>query len=522
MREGFHIVDWKERPKERVEVKNCRSAYDDVLRPLAEQQIKMELEEGRYCIVSDPPSIVSAIGVLPKPEGQGVRLIHDCSRPAGASVNDYAPLERVSFQTFDDAVKLLTPGCYLAKVDLKNAFRSVKVHPSNRDALGLKWVFAGDKEATYLIDTCMPFGARRAPSIFHRISQSIKRMMRRRGFDCIVVYLDDFLVVAKTLEECSKIQAILIDLLRKLGFQINWKKVEGPATCLTFLGVEIDTVAGTLQLPERKLNELKEVLQSFTRRKRASRKQLQSLAGKLNWACQVIRGGRTFLRRIIDSYVGGGDAGGKRRLSREFYADVRWWLEALQRFHGKAVFPHAKPIVDAHVDSSKQAAGLFFRGDWQYVDWSRDWPIMSDLHINYKEVLSIALSLKRWAHLWRNSKVIVYTDSQVARAIINRGSCHHPGVMTVLRQLFWITVDMNIELQAVFIPGKTNDIPDAISRIHQPGQWRRLEGLLREWWSARDVHGVQYRLINHISKDTLFHLFYRPFGCDSVATSTSA
>jgi hypothetical protein len=36
-------------------------------------------------------------------------------------------------------------------------------------------------------------------------------------------------------------------------------------------------------------------------RKRASVKQLQSLCGKLNWACQMVKGGKTLVRRLIDS-----------------------------------------------------------------------------------------------------------------------------------------------------------------------------------------------------------------------------
>ena len=39
-------------------------------------------------MVSEPPLIVSPMGVIPKPDG-GVRLIHDCSLPRGGSVNDY-------------------------------------------------------------------------------------------------------------------------------------------------------------------------------------------------------------------------------------------------------------------------------------------------------------------------------------------------------------------------------------------------------------------------------------------------
>jgi len=92
----------------------------------------------------------------------------------------------------------------------------------------------------------------------------------------------------------------LVHLLRKLGFMINWSKVVDPTSSITFLGIEIDSSTMELRLPADKLFLLRLELDDFKVRKQASKKQLQSLAGKLNWASAVIRGGRVFLRRIID------------------------------------------------------------------------------------------------------------------------------------------------------------------------------------------------------------------------------
>ena len=55
--------------------------------------------------------------------------------------------------------------------------------------------------------------------------------------------------------------ATLMRLLRTFGFAINYNKVEGPVQRLTFLGILLDTVAMSMELPEKKLTELKELLQ---------------------------------------------------------------------------------------------------------------------------------------------------------------------------------------------------------------------------------------------------------------------
>ena len=107
-------------------------------------------------------------------------------------MNDQAELlYKEKYQSVRDACELLTPGCYQVKVDLKAAYRSIAINPDHHTLAGLKWTFENDVHPTYMVDTRLMFGARLSPSIFHRLSQCIRRMMQRRGYEC-VVYLDDF------------------------------------------------------------------------------------------------------------------------------------------------------------------------------------------------------------------------------------------------------------------------------------------------------------------------------------------
>ena len=50
-----------------------------------------------------------------------------------------------------------------------------------------------------------------------------------------------------------------------------------------------------MSLLASKLVDLQVLISQFRTRVRASKRQLQQLAGKLNWACQVVYGGCTFL-----------------------------------------------------------------------------------------------------------------------------------------------------------------------------------------------------------------------------------
>ena len=130
----------------------------------------------------------------------------------------------------------------------------------------------------------------------------------------------------------------LIELLQNLGFDINWRKVVLPTQCLTFLGVLIDTVSKCLPLPQKKLVDLQLFLQDFLHRCRASKRQLRSLAGKLNWASRVVYGGRTFLRHILDAMNSLQSPSAKFQCTPEFYADLIWWSQFLAVFMARDSF----------------------------------------------------------------------------------------------------------------------------------------------------------------------------------------
>ena len=235
IRHGFDIVDQKAvpAPAEAPHNKSARPGAP-LLYNQATHQVLGEIEQGNYVVRTKKPPILSPFSVLSKPDG-GIRLIHDGSQPAGGSMNDYASLDtHYRFQTIDDAAKLMAPGWFMAKVDLKSAYRSVPISEHSQQFTGLRWQWGA--RTVHLKDCKLPFGSELAPGIFHRITQSVKRMMARRGFNCVVAYLDDFLLLAPTRAACQQAQTVLIHLLRKLGFQISWRKVVDPAQCLVFFG----------------------------------------------------------------------------------------------------------------------------------------------------------------------------------------------------------------------------------------------------------------------------------------------
>ena len=358
----------------------------------------------------------------------------------------------------------------MAKVDLRHAYRSVNIHPSNYAATGLKWNFSNSDKFTYLFDTKLSYGGRRAPGIFHRLTQAVKRFMAKRGYRSLVVYLDDFLIIGATYAECLKIFNSLVELLQELGFQISWHKAVPPTQALIFLGILINSVTQTLELPQDKLVALQDLVQAFLHRRRASKRQLQSLAGKLSWACRVVYGGRTFLRRILDVMNAMLSSSARYRLSPEFYADLAWWAEFLRLFNGKQLLLDSRPVVDVQTDACFDGmgggGGGVYAGDWAYVHFASALPHLSDLHITQKETLAVVMAAERWAPAWSNRHVIIHCDNHTAVSIINKGSTPNAFILPYLRRLFWLSACFNFRITARYIPGHSNCIADALSRMH--------------------------------------------------------
>jgi hypothetical protein len=476
IKQGFRITD-KGSQVTNVETKNHKSAVQ--CHELVEKELLSQIKEGNYCVASSKPAIVSPLAAIEK-EGGGIRLIHDGSRPVGQALNDYATLHSVRFQTIEAACKLAQPNYWCAKLDLKAAYRSVPIHKDDYKATGLKWQFRGQEQATYLFDTRLPFGATLAPGTFHRLSQAVSRCLRRRGLCATVTYIDDFLIIAKTFEECREALNQLIRLVRSLGFYISWQKVVGPTQKITFLGVDIDTSTSTLSLGKDKLEKVKNELNKFVSKKRASKRQLQRLAGLLNWACQVVRGGSFFMRRILDTIKPLQQQHHKAQLGKEFKRDLGWWLTFLDMFNG-VVFYNKCVVHHVHVDACQKAYGAFFMGDWVYSMFACDAQAFSEAHINCKEIVAAVAGIERWAHLFRDSEVIIHTDNSVAKAAVNKGRCRNALINCLLRRLFWLSVRYNFVVRAIHVPGKINIFPDTISRLHEPGKLELMQTLLARW-----------------------------------------
>ena len=115
--------------------------------------------------------------------------------------------------------------------------------------------------------------------------------------------------------------------------------------------------------------------------------------------------------------------------------------------------------------ASLSGGGCLWETDWMYVNWALDYPSLCSLHINYKETFTIVLAAHRWAPCWSGHRIVVKTDSQVAAAILNKGTTCFPVIMDWIRSLFWLKEYYNFSLLVKHIPGSINTLADSVSRL---------------------------------------------------------
>ena len=187
---------------------------------------------------------LSPIGLVPKKNKPGKwRLIVDLSSPLDHSINDGISHERssLSYTSVDHLAALIVSegrGSFLVKADVKEVYRMVPIHPEVQHLLGIQW------DGAIYVDRMLPFGLRSAP------------MLRRNGISKGLHYLDDFVFVARSEASADLQKRTLLSQFDHLGIPIEPSKLEGPVTCLTFLGIEVDAALFQLHLPRAKLSEL--------------------------------------------------------------------------------------------------------------------------------------------------------------------------------------------------------------------------------------------------------------------------
>ena len=427
------------------------------------------------------PIQVSRFGVIPKRHQPGQwRLILDLSSPDGKSVNDgiersLCSLQYEKVESVAKHVYALGIGALMAKTDVKSAFRIVPVHPDDRLLLSMEW------DGKFYVDATLPFGLRSAPKIFNTIADALECICKYNGISSLWHYLDDYITTGPpSSDACANNLDMLSKLCKRLGIPLAEDKTVGPTPKITFLGIEIDSVAQELRIPNEKLARLVDLVQSWLHRSRATKRELESLAGFLEDAAKIVKPGRTFIRRIYSTISSLSKPHHHIRINQQLHSDIAWWHSFLTAWNGVSLMsvmssrsPEFIMLSDA---SGSWGCGALWDVNWFQLPWSET-PCYKNENIATKELLPIGIASAIWGPQWSGKTVMCKCDNQAVVAILASRTCRDNQLMHLLRCLFFFESHFNFSFMASHIPGVDNDLADDLSRDNLESFMQKQSGV---------------------------------------------
>lgn len=422
-----------------------------------------------------PNFVASPIGAVPKKNSSKVRVIHNLSFPfrSATSVNARIEVESYSLEGFPAAcavVRRLGRGCFLIKLDVEAAYKQIPVRPQDWHLLGFRW------DGVYYYERVLPFGLKSSCRIWEYFAHALAFMLKAQGGETVVLhYVDDFLFVASSEEQAHAALASALALCRRLGLPMAADKTEGPTRCLTFLGIELDTDAMEARLPADKLLELARLCELWESKSSASVRELQSLAGVLRHASDVVRPGRFFLRRIIarisvQNRVAHAHA--QLPLPAAVLADVAWWRNFVRDWNGHSLLCEQQwrdaDAIELFTDACLTGFGAWFGQEWFYGTWNPD-QITAAMReqrasMPFLELHALVQAAATWGSQWTRLRITFRSDCMPVVDCLNSGESRDAGMQHLLRLLCTIACKYSFHFRAIHIPGVLNVRADLLSR----------------------------------------------------------
>jgi hypothetical protein len=309
------------------------------------------------------------------------------------------------------------------------------------------------------------FGLRSAPYIFNLFSEGLHWVLQRHLPALIRHYLDDFLKIFKPDTPTNVIQAALEwtrALADSLGLRFQESKIEGPATSLEYLGIELDSIAMEARLPPKKLTYLSDLLSKWQSKTHCTLFELQELTGYLQFCSQVIPFSRAFLRSLFDFATSFKSRFARRRISRPAQRDITWWRTYSSQWNGVHFISPTRPTLHLYTDASgnKGIGGVF--GDQWFSSCIPHRYLKEDIQI--KEFYAIIHALLCWGPQLRGKHVIFHTDNQDVFSTLKKLSIRSAPTMELLRQFLGLACQLDFTFSTEWLPSKENPIADAASR----------------------------------------------------------
>ncbi|KAI8490971.1 hypothetical protein Bbelb_313900 [Branchiostoma belcheri] len=257
--------------------------------------------------------------------------------------------------------------------------------------------------------------------------------------------------------------------LHSLGLEESVEKAVEPTTCMTFLGIEFDTVAMVKRVPHFRLEEVRLLLDAWIDKKKALKRELQSLIGKLVFVSACVAPGRLFISRMLEVLRSVRRSHHRIRLSRDFKLDVRWWRRFMTLFNGVSLLTpdiYCAPDEVVATDACLTGCGGICNGEFFHSRFPTAVLEQYGAKIHVLEMLTIVVAARKWGPGWRGSRIVINCDNMACVYVLNSGRSRDKDLLHSARELWLIAASCDFVLRAEHIQGRENRVADHLSRWH--------------------------------------------------------
>nr|WP_253308900.1 reverse transcriptase domain-containing protein [Rickettsia endosymbiont of Ceutorhynchus assimilis] len=413
---------------------------------------------------------VSKIFLTPKPDGSQ-RFILNLKY-----LNNYINTGHFKLEDHKTVIKLIYKNCFMATLDLKDAYFLLSVNKTHRKYLRFQF-----NNSLYEF-TCMPFGLNCAPLIFTKLMKPILSFLRKKGL-ISVLYLDDFLLLGNTFSDCEVNVQETVRLLENLGFIINFSKSSpSPQQTCTFLGFTYNSLNMKICLPELKKQKIIKLATKFFKCEKCRIREFAQFIGVLTSACPAVKYGWLYTKnfervKAIALKTSRGDFDSFMDIPSEVSEDFLWWIKnSMKSFNN---LPSKDFKLSIFSDASTSGWGSYCEEKRAHGFWNRD-----ELreHINYLELLAAFFAIRCFASNLSHSNILCRIDNTTAIACINRmGSVRYPKLNSLARKFWQWCEKRKILVYASYIKSQDNVEADEESRqLEIETEWELNNKAFRE------------------------------------------
>ena len=408
-------------------------------------------------------------GAVPKSDGSA-RLIFD-GKPG---INQHTPPVALQLPSVADTLPSLLAlaqagtRAWMWKVDLRHGYMQLALFPPHTPLTAFRH---GQQWYGY---TSIPFGSNQAPGQFCWFSDELRdAAIRHLGFSPahFWVYVDDFFFIGESEDAATAALAAFLALLERLGVLVAADKTVPPSTRAKFLGIVLDSVAQTAEIPAEKRVAIREVVSTALAHHSMPGAELSTLIGFLGFVAKVFWLGRPFLTALYA--VMQADPEFRSRPAIRIHGSLRtqleWWHTALGMWTGSSWWRMCDVTLHCRLADvvTTDASGIGLGG--HSATTGRHFAVaLSDsesaMGNAWRELRAVLEAFRRWESHWSGMRVLIRTDNMGSLAILRKARSPHPALDALVREIYTIVHDRHIEFRVEHIAGAENTIADALSR----------------------------------------------------------